>query len=253
MTCAKCGCLLTATRKKNKYVYYYCTNGKGGCSEHNHYLKEDEVIKQMSKVFDYMKVDEDEIEMMHQNSLELLVNNNPDRREYLEAKRGLENELKRFENRKDELFNVLLDKSISKEEFETKELMIKNEINNFTKALKKLDDEQEVVLTAETLELTKKFFLSPKLMKKAFFKVNLDDKRKMLSKILWNSTIDNKKLAKVSFKEPFETLANCCVNDDIDNLRATSGWNRNFGKPSKAFRCFFKSLINKILVRYCFS
>jgi site-specific DNA recombinase len=219
MTCEKCGCLLTASRKKNKYVYYYCTNGRGGCSEHNHYLKEEEVIKQMSKVFDYMKVDEDEIEMMHANSLELLVNNNPDRREYLEAKRGLENELKRFENRKDELFNLLLDKSITKEEFETKEVAIKNEIKNFENSLKKLEDEQEVVLTAETLELTKKLFLSPKLMKKSFFQVSLDDKRKMLSKILWNSTIDNKKLAKVSFKEPFETLANCCVNSDIDNLR----------------------------------
>jgi hypothetical protein len=37
-----------------------------------------------------------------------------------------------------------------------------------------------------------------------------------------------------------------------ENWRATSGWNRNFGKPSKAFRCFFKFLINKILVRYGF-
>lgn len=119
----------------------------------------------------------------------------------------------------------MLDKSISKEEFETKELVIKNEIKNFEKALKKLEDEQEVVLTKETLELTKKFFLSPKLMKKSFFQVSLDDKRKMLSKILWNSTIDNKKLAKVSFKEPFETLANCCVNSDIDNLRSKWGTN----------------------------
>lgn len=219
MTCAKCGCLLTASRKKKKYIYYYCTNGRGGCSEHNHYMREDEAIKTLSKVFDYITIDEDKVEMMYHNTRELMVNNNPDKREYLETRNHLLNEVKKQENRKDELFNLLLDKSIVKEAYEAKLEIIDNEIKNLNDALKKLEDEQEVVLTESTLELTKKFFLAPKLMKKAFFKVSLDDKRKMLSNILWNSSIENKKLAKIKFKEPFEILANCCVNDDIDNLR----------------------------------
>jgi len=121
MTCAKCGCLLTASRKKKKYVYYYCTNGRGGCSEHNHYLKEDEAIHALSEVFDKLVIDEDEIERMHDNTRELLINNNPERREYLEAKQGLENELRRYKNRKDELFNLLLDKTITKESYEERE------------------------------------------------------------------------------------------------------------------------------------
>ena len=222
MTCAKCGCLLTATRKKDKYVYYYCTNGRDNCSEHNHYLKEEEVIKTLSGVFDRLVVSEEMVEIMHQNSLEFFINNNPERREYLEVRQGLLNELKRYENRKDELFNLLLDKSITKEDFEKKEVVIKNEINNFNEALEKLENEQEVVLTEKDLELTKEFFLSPKKQKKAFLKVSLDDKRKMLTGLLWNLSIDNKKLAKVSFKEPFETLANSAKNTDIDNLRR--GW-----------------------------
>jgi len=73
------------------------------------------------------------------------------------------------------------------------------------------------------VELTKELFLSPKKQKKAFLKVSLDDKRKILSKLLWNSTIDNKKLAKVSFKEPFKTLANCSETHDIDKLRGVRG------------------------------
>ncbi len=73
-------------------------------------------------------------------------------------------------------------------------------------------------------------------MKKAFFKISLEDKQQMLNQILWNATIENKKLAKINFKESFDVLANCSKNHDINNLRATSGWNRNFGKPSKAFR-----------------
>ncbi len=222
MTCAKCGCLLTASRKKKKYVYYYCTNGRGGCSEHNHYLKEDEAISALSEVFDKLVIDEDEIERMHDNTRELLINNNPERREYLETKQGLENELRRYKNRKDELLNLLLDKTITKESYEEREKNILVEINNFNESLKKLENEQEVILTEKDLELTKNFFLSPKNMKNEFLKTSLENKRKMLSGLLWNLSIDNKKLAKVSFKEPFETLANCCANDDIDNLRR--GW-----------------------------
>jgi len=219
MVCAKCSCLLTATRKKKRYVYYYCTNGRGHCSEHNHYLTEKEVITALSGVFDRMYIDEDEIERMHDNSLELLVNNNPNNQEYLEAKNNLLNEIRKRELRQNELFNLRLDKKISPEDYEAKEIIIKNEIKDFNDALKKLKNEQEVVLTKETLELTKKFFLAPKSMKKAFFKISLDDKQKMLNQILWNSSIDNKKLANVKFKEPFETLANCAENHDIDNLR----------------------------------
>ncbi len=107
--------------QEEKYVYYYCTNGRGGCSEHNHYLKEDEAISALSEVFDKLVIDEDEIERMHDNTRELLINNNPERREYLEAKQGLENELRRYKNRKDELFNLLLDKTITKESYEERE------------------------------------------------------------------------------------------------------------------------------------
>ena len=188
------------------------------CSEHNNYLKEDGAIHALSEVFDRLVVSEEMVEIMHQNSLEFFINNNPERREYLEAKQGLENELRRYKNRKDELFNLLLDKTITKEAYEEREKSILSEINNFTCALKKLEDEQKVVLTEKDLELTKEFFLSPKKHKKAFLKVSLDDKGKMISGLVWNLSIDNKKLAKVSFKEPFETLANSAKNTDIDNL-----------------------------------
>ena len=229
MVCAKCGCLLTATRKKKRYVYYYCTNGRGGCSEHNHYLTEKEAINALSGVFDRMYIDEDEIERMHDNSLELLINHNPDRQEYLETENSLLSEIRKRENRKAELFNLLLDKGITKEDYEEKEAVIKNEIKEFNDSLKKLENEQEVVLTKETLELTKKFFLAPKSMKKAFFKISLDDKQKMLNQILWNSEIENKKLAKINFKEPFEALANYAENPDIDKLRR--GRDSNPGYP----------------------
>jgi len=39
LTCAKCGCAITAERKKGKYVYYHCTDYHGGCD--NTYIREE--------------------------------------------------------------------------------------------------------------------------------------------------------------------------------------------------------------------
>ena len=39
LTCAKCGCSLTAEMKKGRYVYYHCTNFRGRCD--NSYIREE--------------------------------------------------------------------------------------------------------------------------------------------------------------------------------------------------------------------
>jgi site-specific DNA recombinase len=41
LTCANCGCAITAERKKGKYVYYHCTNYHGGCD--NTYIREEQL------------------------------------------------------------------------------------------------------------------------------------------------------------------------------------------------------------------
>ncbi len=56
LRCSNCGCVLTASKKKGKHIYYYCTNGKGKCGEHKSYLKENYVSGELAKVFDKIKV-----------------------------------------------------------------------------------------------------------------------------------------------------------------------------------------------------
>jgi site-specific DNA recombinase len=41
LTCARCGCALTAEMKKGKYVYYRCTGAKGACG--NGYIREEQL------------------------------------------------------------------------------------------------------------------------------------------------------------------------------------------------------------------
>ena len=217
MLCEKCGCLLTASQKKG-HVYYYCTNGRGGCDEHKSYITEKEAINILAEIFDHLVVSQELVERIHENT-KLMLKQNPDGQEYLTAQHHLLNELKKRENRKDELFNIFLDKTISREDFELKQVVLKQEIEQLNNDLAKLKNEQNNLLTENDLELTKKFFLSPRKLKKAFLKVSLEDKRKMLNGTLWNLTVANKKLANINFKEPFLAMANCAKNDDIDNLR----------------------------------
>lgn len=38
LSCGECNCKITAVLKKKRYIYYYCTNGKGICIQHINYL-----------------------------------------------------------------------------------------------------------------------------------------------------------------------------------------------------------------------
>jgi len=59
LRCANCGCKLTASLKKKKYIYYYCTNGKGSCDQHKKYIPESELEKQISEIFRNIQLDQE--------------------------------------------------------------------------------------------------------------------------------------------------------------------------------------------------
>ncbi len=64
MTCDVCGCMLTATLQKGKHVYYYCTNGKGGCDQRKKHLTKDAATSLIASVLQGMlKVDEAKIDL----------------------------------------------------------------------------------------------------------------------------------------------------------------------------------------------
>jgi site-specific DNA recombinase len=48
LTCAQCGCAMTAERKKGKYVYYHCTDHYGGCD--NTYIREERLADLLGTV-----------------------------------------------------------------------------------------------------------------------------------------------------------------------------------------------------------
>jgi site-specific DNA recombinase len=49
MKCSNCGCTITAVFKKNRYVYYHCTNSKGNCKKE--FINQDVLVKEVRKLF----------------------------------------------------------------------------------------------------------------------------------------------------------------------------------------------------------
>jgi site-specific DNA recombinase len=69
MTCAHCGCAITAERKKGKYVYYHCTNGKAAC-ENVVYIREESIEAEFAKALVAITVPEHIVEWTRDALLE---------------------------------------------------------------------------------------------------------------------------------------------------------------------------------------
>ncbi|MFA5000427.1 MAG: hypothetical protein WC545_03655 [Patescibacteria group bacterium] len=70
-----------------------------------------------------------------------------------------------------------------------------------------------------TLERIRNAFLEPKTMQKEFLSQKPDEQRNTLITLLWNATIDNKKIANISFKEPYNVLSKIENKSDFDSVR----------------------------------
>ena len=70
-----------------------------------------------------------------------------------------------------------------------------------------------------TLERIRNAFLEPKIIQKAFLLQKPDEQRNTLIGVLWNATIDNKKIANISFKEPYNVLSKIENKSDFDSVR----------------------------------
>jgi len=214
LRCAKCGCLLTATLKKKRHIYYYCTNGKNVCQEHKVYLTEDYLSKELLGVFDKLTFDEELIELCYQTKKEQGEGNI----KYLEElELNLKNRLAKLKERRNTLLDAYLDKTLDKAVYEAKDKQLNNEEIDILKDLKDLKDKL-IKADTDTLERIKNAFLRPKQMRKTFLAMSLDKKRETLNSLLWNAEIGNKKIANISFKEPYKQLSEITNKSDFSSM-----------------------------------
>ena len=216
LKCNTCGCALTATKKKGKHIYYYCTNGKGKCNEHKTYLTENHITQELTKMFDDVVISEKLINKCYQANKEKLGETD----EYLvQAKQSIQTAIKQAENRKNKLLDLYLDGNLVKEVYDQKEKVLNNQIIQLKKDLQELK-QQKQNNSEITLERIKNIFLYPIQAKKQFEKESNTEKEITVKTLLWNAQFGNKKIAQLSFKEPYNELSKIKNKSDFSQLLA---------------------------------
>lgn len=204
--CKHCDCQMTPEKKVKPngtvYVYYSCTNAKGNCKRV--YVPENDLLKPVLDVFEAFAGIPDDVEKRLTD--ELRVNNES---EVIYRKKELARiriEFDRIQHRADGLIDLMLDKSITKDEYDKK-------LQQFKDQQYRLDLEAEEHTKADhdyKLTVSRVFSISRRAGS-IFTRSEPHEKRALLNFLLQNPTVDGKTLG-FTLRSPFNTvleLANC--------------------------------------------
>ena len=213
MKCAVCGCQLTATRKKGRYDYYYCTNGKGVCTQHQEYLNESTAKDFFLEALLKLEFDEELVDIMYQASLKRTQNTQNHTKDVL---RNIESRLEQIERQERKLLQSYTSEFIS-------EKLYGEEVRKFKKQRKDMLDKKHRIsqnkdTRLETLELIKEAFLEGN---KAILEFeNAEPKRKQVitQKLLWNLEVKDKNVLSYKYKNPYNVIANAPKNGDLATM-----------------------------------
>ena len=212
LRCRSCGCALTASLKKG-HQYYYCTNGKGQCEEHQSYMRAEYLDGIVATVFDEIRFDEEIIEMAYLASKEKIKNN----QNYQDnAKDNVTRQLEAIAKKQSRLLDNQLAKLITDEVYRAKIQELNNQEIALKQQLQKIGTSPNNGF--DTLELTKNVFLSANRAKEEFLEANDTKKRKVLEKLLWNLEIQGREIAYASYKMPYEAMKKSRKNGDFSNM-----------------------------------
>jgi DNA invertase Pin-like site-specific DNA recombinase len=214
LRCQSCGCALTASLKKG-HQYYYCTNGKGHCEAHKSYMRSEYLEGIVATVFDEVKFDEEIIEIAYEASKEKIRTGQNFQEN---ARQNLARQLEFNRSKQSKLLDSHLSNLITEDVYKSKMAELNNEVIALETQIKKIGGVSSDPFS--TLEQTKKVFLEAARAKKEFLSGNSDGKRKVIENLLWNLTIENRELAQVSYKQPYQVLANSPKNLDIYEMCA---------------------------------
>lgn len=211
ITCGTCGCSLTAEIKKNKYIYYRCTRARGECQEP--YMRQEEIEQQFESILGTLHVSDDLQALILQGLRDSLQ----DKIEYHNnLVKQLERQMGVLQNRIDQTYLDKLDRKISEEYWQnnTKRwLSEKEEIASRLVALQKADTHY-LENASLILELSRKAV-------QLFKRQNTENKRRLISLIVSNSTCSAKKLdvvLKPAFQMVMETVKTekWCARQDLN-------------------------------------
>lgn len=213
LSCGNCFCKLTATIKKGRYNYYYCTNGKGVCEQHQHYLREKDITEALDTVFEPFQYDKEVLEL----SFDLYAQSIKERQSENQISiNGLEARIHELEQNEATLTDKLIQSIVSDEVYKATSERIKTEKENIYKTIQTKKNPTNPKVTLELLEKVKSVAVPGYEIHK---NGDLESKIFLLKSALWNCMITDGKATNIRYKEPFNLLVKYSKNDDFVKMR----------------------------------
>lgn len=210
--CSVCGCKMTATIKKGKYKYYYCTNGKGKCSQHESYQREKQVFSALLPVFADITLDEKLAEL----SLQVYARELKKKNSFVDkAKEQIQKQVEANEKKQSKLQDLYLEDGIALEKYKAKLQELKNEQVELQAQLSQ-HKAQDPFNTLELLQQFKKYACT---VEKMFEQGNDEVKSELLKSVLWNCKMENGKVVSTRYKMPFALIKNAPQTAEMSEWR----------------------------------
>jgi len=196
--CAVCGCSMSPEMAKGKYVYYSCTNAKKDLCSKKVYIPEKELLKPVYEVLGaFNRIPQETIDEI----VEGLKQSNESKSLYhSNSVDALQKEYVAIQSKIDRLMDLLLDSSITKDDYDRKLKELKQnqyevniQIEDHTRA-----DESYYVTASTVFNLAKNALT-------LFESSEVPEKRAILNYLLQNYTVNGKTPA-FSLRSPFDTI-----------------------------------------------
>lgn len=223
ITCEKCGCAATAEIKKGKYIYYHCTNGRGGCDQRSFNANEETLHEQITLDLERLKISPGIIDIVYRAKLEELEQSGEYHNHALET---AQNALRSLSVRKSRLVDTYTAGDIDEELYRAKLRDVERDTINLKNQIQKLEQDSHNPRT--TIELVYKRFKQGYTMAKRYREAEPNEKRIILAEALSNSTLLNRNMAKINYKSPYDIFARTPVNASFSEVLPDRDSNPNF-------------------------
>ncbi len=200
--CKKCGCSMSPETAKGKFIYYSCTNAKKDLCNKKVYIPEKDLLKPIYEVLRAFKsIPQAKIDKI----VEGLRKSNESKDLYnKESVKSLQQEYNAIQNRLSRLADLLLDRSITKDEYDKKLKELKEkqydiniQIEDHTKA-----DENYYITASNVLNLAKNAF---ELFEDLGRSSEVLKQRAILNHLLQNCVVNGNKL-EFSLRSPYNHI-----------------------------------------------
>ena len=203
LTCTNCGCMVTPEIKKNRYIYYSCTNAKGTCKRV--YIREEQLISNLSAYFDRISLSQEQISEI---TLYLKSIHESENKFHTESLQALRKDQDRIQNRLNQIYDDKLDGLID-------EKMYLERVSTYKKRQAELVEQMGRHEKADH-----NFYVTANLVmnlatraKEIFNSSEVDEKRQLLNLMFQNLQLKDVSLS-FQVREPFATMMdfkNCPV------------------------------------------